>query len=250
MKICDTLAMVGVDLTASWQSTRKMNNDELQRRINTCIGSWKSGKFMPLICRPFSINTYCTSKVWFRTGVVDLRVSDVTAITSKLKSYVYQDLYQKPSEVMFYRRVEEGGLGLLHVQSKAQAHLISTFLQTAAGTKFRASLFHSWLFQYHVLEDTTLPDPGFTPYYDKNFFALIKYVKNKTPLNPLQLSVRQWYLVLLEKNMTKREVDVEGRTELIPCKVEERNPEVCWAESYRLSRLCGLSPQSKSFILS
>ena len=180
--------------------------------------------------------------------MVDLRVSDVTAITSKLKSYVYQDLYQKPSEVMLYRRVEEGGLGLLHVQSKAQAHLISTFLQTAAGTKFRASLFHSWLFQYHVLEDTTLPDPGFTPYYDKNFFALIKYVKNKTPLNPLQLSVRQWYLVLLEKNMTKREVDVEGRTELIPCKVEERNPEVCWAESYRLSRLRGLSPQSKSFL--
>ena len=84
MKLCDTLSMVGVELTASWQTTRKLNNDELQKRVQTCIGAWKSGKFMPLVSRPFSINTYCTSKVWFRTGSVDLRVGHVTAITSKL----------------------------------------------------------------------------------------------------------------------------------------------------------------------
>ena len=134
--------------------------------MNSCIGSWKAGKFMPLVCRPFSINTYCTSKVWFRTGSVDLRVADVTAITRKLKSYVYQDLFQKPSEVLLYRRVEERGLGMLHVQSKAQAHLISTFIQTAASSKYRPSLFHTWLYRFQVLGDNKLPDPGYTPYYD------------------------------------------------------------------------------------
>ena len=110
-----SLSMVGVELTASWVTTRKLNNDELQKRVQSSIGSWKSGKFMPHVSRPFSINTYCTSKVWFRTGSVDLRMGDVTAITSKLKSYCYQDLYQKPSEVLLYRRVEEGGLGMHHV---------------------------------------------------------------------------------------------------------------------------------------
>ena len=155
MKLCDSLSMVGVELTASWQTSRKLNNDDLQKRVQSCIGSWKSGKFMPLVSRPFSLNTYCTSKVWFRTGSVDLRVGDITAITSKLKSYCYQDLYQKPSEVLLYRRVEEGGLGLHHVHSKAQAHLISTFIQTAASKRFRTSLYHSWLFRFHVDPDYT-----------------------------------------------------------------------------------------------
>ena len=248
MKLCKSLAMVGVDLTASWQGTRKKNNDELLKRVNTCIGAWKSGKFMPLVSRPFSINTFCTSKVWFRTGSIDLRAADIVAITSKLKSYCYQDLFQKPSEVLLYRRVEEGGLGLFHVKSKAQAHLISTFIQTAASIRYRTCLFHSWLFRFHVLGDTSLPDPGYTPYYDRNFFDLIKYAKDKTPLNPVHMSVREWYRLLLEKNVTRRDVDEDGRTELIPCRVEERYPEVTWEESYRLCRLPGLSPDSKSFM--
>lgn len=203
---------------------------------------------MPLVCRPFSINTYCTSKIWFRTGSVDLRVGDVTAITSKLKSYCYQDLFQKPSEVLLYRRVEEGGLGLHHVQSKGQAHLISTFIQTAASKRFRNSLFHSWLYRFHVEGDTSLPDPGYPPYYDQRFFDVIRFVKDKTPLNPVYMSVKEWYLLLLEKNVTRREVDQEGRTELIPCRVEEKYPEVFWSESYRISKLSGLSPDSKSFL--
>ena len=38
--------------------------------------------------------------------------------------------------------------------------------------------------------------------------------------------------------------------ELIPCRVEEKFPEVCWAESYSLSRLTRLrlSPDRKSFL--
>ena len=62
------------------------------------------------------------------------------------------------------------------------------------------------------------------------------------------MTVNEWYKYLLEQNMTKREVDQEGRLELIPCKVEENYPEVCWAESYRISRLNGLSTGSKSFL--
>ena len=65
---------------------------------------------MHLVCRPFSLNTYCLSKVWFRTSSVDLRAGDITAITIRIKSYCYQDLHQKPSEVMLYMAVEEGVL--------------------------------------------------------------------------------------------------------------------------------------------
>ena len=248
LQLCSSLSMVGVELTASWQSTRKLNNDEIQERVQSRLASWKSGTFLPLICRPFSINTYCLSKVWFRTSCVDLRVLDITAITSKVKSYCYQDLFQKPSEILLYRRVHEGGLGLYHLKCKAQAHLISTFLQTASGMKFQQSLFHFWLYQYHVEGRHELPDPGYTPYYDKEFFKQIKDVKDKSPLNPLYMSVKEWYRLLLEKYVTMREVDDEGRRELIPCKIEERDPHRGWMDSYRTARLPGLSPDNKSFM--
>ena len=48
--------------------------------------------------------------------------------------------------------------------------------------------------------------------------------------------------------MTMKEIDDKGRQELVPCKIEEGTPEVLWSESYRLSRLNGLSPDSKSFL--
>ena len=203
---------------------------------------------MPLISRPFSVNTYCSSKIWFRTFSVDMRVADITAISSKLKSYCYQDLFQKPSEVMLYRSVEDGGLGLHHVQSKAQANLISTFVQTAANEKFRGSLFHSWLFRYHILGDKSLPDPGFTPYYDRNFFDVIDSVKKRTSLNLVHMGVRQWYLYLLEINVTKSIFDEEKGPELIPCRVETKNLNVRWADVYAASRIKGLSPDNKSFL--
>ena len=157
--------MVGVELTASWQSTRKINNDDLQSRVQSCIGAWKAGKHLPLISRPFSLNTYCLSKVWFRTSSVDLREGDIAAITSKVKSYCYQDLLQKPSEVILFRTVQDGGLGLHHLRCKSLANLISTFLLTAANKNYQQSLYSSWLYRFHVLRDTSLPNPGFPPYY-------------------------------------------------------------------------------------
>ena len=48
--------------------------------------------------------------------------------------------------------------------------------------------------------------------------------------------------------MTTREIDQDGRRELIPCRIEELSPTLQWGESYRLSRLHGLSPTSKSFL--
>ena len=78
-RFSDKLSMVWVELMASWQQTRKVNNDEVQKLVKSTIGIWKSGKFMPLVCRAFSLNSYCLSKAWFRTHSVDLRVGDISA---------------------------------------------------------------------------------------------------------------------------------------------------------------------------
>ena len=248
LQISDQLSMVGVELTAVWQTTRKINNDDLQNRVQACIGGWKAGKFMPLTSRPFSLNTYCMSKVWFRSSSIDMRVGDMANITSKVKSYCYQDLLQKPSEVTLFRRVQDGGLGLQHVRCKSLSHLISTFLLTAANKNYQQSLYSSWLYRYHVEGNDRIPDPGFPPYYSRSFFDIIREVKEGSNMNPIHLTVKQWYSIILEKMVTTRVIDDQGRRELVPNRIEERSPHIQWDRSYHLARLHGLSPCSKSFL--
>ena len=156
---------------------------------------------MPLTMRPWSINSYVLSKVWFKCGTVDLRVSDITAINSSVKSWLYADLLEKPSEAIMCRPASCGGLGVTSVKFKALAILIKTFLETAAIPKFRHSL-HSNLFKQHFLEDSSIPDTGYLPYYPPSFFNTIKYVHNETPLNILSMSTSQWVRILTEDGLT------------------------------------------------
>ena len=52
---------------------------------------------------------------------------------------------------------------------------------------------------------------------------------------------------IFERDIIDRKIDDDGCHELVPCKVEERIPEAPWSEIYRLSRLNGISPATKSF---
>ena len=105
MKITDSLAFVGVHLQASWLKTRKENNDELLSRVKSTIGCWNSGKFMTLVCRQFSVNSYALSKVWFRTHSVDLIAGDMTTLAKLCKSYIFQDMLEKPNKLVLYQKV-------------------------------------------------------------------------------------------------------------------------------------------------
>ena len=99
-------------------------------------------------------------------------------------------------------RTSHGGLQVTSVKYKAQAILIKTFLETAATPKFRHSLLHSILFRFHVLGDTTLPDPGYLPYYPPSFFQTIRHVHLETPLNILSMTTGQWVRILTEDGLT------------------------------------------------
>ena len=100
MTISDHLEMLGVELRSSWVQTRKANGDIMQARVANTIRQWKSGKFMLMNMRSWSLNQYCLSKVWFRTHSVDIRVQDVNKITSLVKSWLYADQLLNPEELV------------------------------------------------------------------------------------------------------------------------------------------------------
>ena len=142
VRLSDHLDFIGVELRSTFTQTRKVNGDILQTRIKNTVGPWKAGRLMPLSQRAFSANCYALSKVWFKCSVVNLRVQDQNIITSQLKSWLYQDLLVKPSELVLYRGIHDGGLGLMNVSIRGLALLIRTFLETSINPTFRHSLFH------------------------------------------------------------------------------------------------------------
>ena len=177
---------------------------------------------------------------------MDLRVGDIASIASR-KSYFFHDMLEKPSELVLYRKVEQGGLGLHNIKCKALASLIATFLQTAANTRFQQSLYHNSLYRFYCLEDDSLAQPVMPPYYNKYFFNTIRKVIQHSPLNPVSMSVKQWYDYLLEEEVTMEVVDDEGRLQPKKCRVELLAPENDWTKAFYLSRLRGLSTEARSF---
>ena len=245
--LSDHLDMVGVELRATWTQTRKANGDKIQEKVSKTIGPWRTRKFMSLTMRPSSINSFVLSKVWFRCGSVDLRVADIGAVNSSIKSWLYSDMFEKPSEIVMCRPTKYGGLGVQSVKYRAQACLIRTFMETAVNPQFRNSVFHSHLFRYHVLGETSLPNPGFTPYYTEAFFQIIKKIHEVAPLDITTMSISQWTRILTENGLTMERGLNQLEKHYIPCRVENLFPQNDWELSWKRCRTKGLSSEMISF---
>ena len=242
------LDMVGVVLKSTFTQTRKTNCDELLEKFGNLLGAWKGGKFMPLTQRPWSINTYALPKIWFRCHSLELRSGDVTKLNSLIKSWLYADMLEKPEELAMHRPRVHGGLGVHHIKSKALAILIRSFLETAISPKFIRNQYQHALFRWHVLGDTSMKDPGTTPYYSAELFSEIKNVVQGGVLNVANMSTKQWYWVLLEKNVTMREDNPGLQPSLIPVKCENNFPMVEWDRTWQFAQLKGLNSEQTSFL--
>ena len=208
--------------------------------------SWKSVKFMDLSMRGFSCNTYLLSKCAFRCHTVDLRVMDVTKITSAIKSFLLQDQFEKPAEMILYRPVRYGGLGVFNLKYRAMACLIRSFMEQAANPQFQVSLYHKALYQYYVLEEVDVPKPVKPPVYSDEFFEAIKQLRKDGKLIE-KMTLRDWYWALVERNVT---MVIERGEESIysPSRVEIDSPDTDWETTWHLACIPGLSSDLVSFL--
>ena len=249
MTLSDHLDMLGVTLMASWAKTKKANGDMLQKRIENTVRPWKGGKFMPVTQRGWSLNSYALSKIWSRTKCVDLRACDISNITKTYKSWLYQDMFAKPEEIMLHRPHHYGGLDLHSLKYKATAGFITTFLQTAVNPTYCQNLLHSLLYRKYVLsEDTpTAPDPP-PPYFTPDIFSSIRKAKEESPLNIVTMTEKDWSRLLTEDFLTMTPDPETGQRHYIPCRVELASPSTDWSLSWAACRQSGVSPELASFL--
>ena len=104
LTISEHLDILGVKLFGNFIETRAKNGEILIKKVNDLINLWKSGKFMPLLDRPISINTYALSKIWYRASSINFKIGDIDTMQAKIKSWLTQDMFEKPQEMVLYRK--------------------------------------------------------------------------------------------------------------------------------------------------
>ena len=165
-------------------------------------------------------------------------------MSSAIKSWIYQPNLAKPTECLLYRQVSEGGLGLYNISCRAKANLIKSFLETACGLKFKVNLFHKAIFDHYVLEDDS-PSPGKPPYYNSEFFHLIKEAKHEN-LDVKTLSLKDWYKRILERDVTHDSNGDNQESFLIESRMEYIYPHIDHRNSWSVLQIKGISPSLRS----
>ena len=189
---------------------------------------------MPLSLRPYSGNTFALSKVWFCTSTVNLRETDFASINSFLKKWIYANLILKPEELLLFRPVKSGGLGLVSIKQKSTAFLIRTFMEVAANPEYQTSQYLNSLYQFYILEED-FSRPSLPPYYSASFFNTIHEAKNEGN-DIVRMSTRQWYLYLMDREIFKKTMS-DGSQENNLCRIERNSPDFDWTLTWKKIRL-------------
>ena len=127
------------------------------------------------------------------------------------------------------------------------AELIKAFPDTSINPKYRRNIYHRALYDWHVEEIKSIPDPGRPPYYSKEFFDAIKTVKDEGLLKINSMGSGIWYRALLENNVTT-ETDEHGFRYTKQCKVETKFQNVDWENTWPLACMPGLESTDCSFL--
>ena len=182
----------------------------------------------------------------YRCNTIDLRICDIKAFNKSAKSFLYADLLEKPDELTLYRCIEDGGLGLLNIQIRAKAALISTFLETAINPKYKRNSYHNFLYRYFVLNEN-FPKPEIPPNFAGDFFPTIRRIK-ESPVIIEACTLKQVYDFLMNDVLRVNNDDQSNET-LIPLSCELKYPVTDWKKTWNLARSKGLGSELTSITL-
>lgn len=247
IKISDHLDMLGAELYVSFFKTKQNSGKKLVRKFSDVSGPWRM-RFMPLTQRPWSVNSYLLPKAYFRCHLIPLRKGDISAMKKSINAFVFSDQYEKPTDLAKYCPKLQGGLGLHHIESKALAMQIKTFIELAISTIFQQSLFYTAAYNFYVLETTDF-DPGLPPTVTKEAISIIKAAILDN-LEVETVSAKQWYNRLLEKDVLQEtilEPDGTMSSAAIKTKSELEHPQYDWNCIWWRARMPGLTNDQRSF---
>ena len=161
---------------------------------------------------------------------------------------VLQDSYEKPAAAVLHRQPHEGGLGLFSVENRALALLLRNFCELSCNPQFTHSLYLKTLFRTNVLGEYCSGQVRPSPYYNKEFFSILRHYHNNSPLNIATMKVKDWYKVLVEDRITMIPATPYTAARLSPIRTELLCPDTLWTRTWHLARQKGLPPDLSSHL--
>ena len=166
-----------------------------------------------------------------------------------MNKFLFADQLEKPCDLIKFRQRNQGGLQLHNIDCKSSAMQIKTFLEMAISRDFQTSQYYNSLYEYHVMNNTSISNPGCPPYYTNQFFEKIKTAMKEN--NVEGWSSKQWYTYLLNKDVLQTEVyDDDGRIswETKKCQVETEFSHFEWDITWARAHMQGLTNEARSML--
>ena len=231
LTISESLDMLGVKLTSCNSLTVRMNGEEAQKRVENTVRIWSSGKFVSLYLRPLLVNSFCLSKIWYKTHSLQLRQSDIASIESNCKKYIYKGMLLKPEPEILYRPRAAGGLGLIDPTCKALACMIKTLIECTDNPKYPPSSYLQLQLDKYITKKELLKK-NHPPWLSERLISEIStQIENNPGKNIHDLKERGWYeAIIRRKLMTKTQ---EGPMAWIKCRVEKLEPGYDWLKNWK-----------------
>ena len=248
MEVVDHLNFLGVTLARTSSKSRAINSEILSKKVKSTMAMYKAGRHSPLVCRPYTVNTFVMSKICYRSSIINLRSKDIHSMQSSVKSWVTQNLLLKPPEVLLYRDVAEGGLGLIHTESRCTANLIRTFVEQAHPNSRFPNVYLNTLFRCFVLKEDFPGGVKRPPYFSERFFEIISEAMEDEHDHLHLMSTRSWQRRLLEREITHRRDPLSGISDAILTSQELKHSQADWLNVWCIRRTAGLTPWQMSWL--
>ena len=103
------------------------------------------------------------------------------------------------------------------------------------------------MYEYYILGNRDIPDPGYTPYYQEEFFALLRAIWEEKGSLVETMNEKSWYRAIYEiRNM---ELAANGERMLKQCRAERHDPDADWEGRWSILNTRGLGPANTSFLI-
>ena len=227
LQITNHVEILGILLYESWRTSQRENGSKILKKVKLVADKWKGGRFYDFLLRPYIVNTYLFSNIWYSAGVIDLQLGHLDDIQKRGNQYVHSDCFLKPQKVANYLEKGKMGLGIVHVRTKALALFIKNILNEANpdGNCYLHAVIDYYCYGKDLETVPVKPD-----YLTDNLINKIKMVLEKCKT----ITTRKIYQLLLCKEMLIEE-DFKLKVQ-----IENPNLDVECARSLVASKLLSL----------
>ena len=129
IKVEPSLRIFGIIFHPTYSEILEDNWKKAVEGFSDCVLGWKMRALDTIFQRVEVLKTFALPKLWYKAQLLPLPGKVASQLEEKIRNFVWQGKLEKPAYVEMCNMVEDGGLGLPCVRSKADSLLLKQTLR-------------------------------------------------------------------------------------------------------------------------